>query len=225
MKNGKVSIIIPVYNEEKTLEETLLNLQFKWIKEIIIVNDGSTDNSLNIIKEFPVKLINLKKNYGKGDAVNYGLKWADGEIIMLVDADLGKSVKEIKKLIYPLENNMADMVIAIIPIKAGGLGIVRKIADKGLKIFTGKTLKVPLSGQRAFKREIINHIIPLSPGFGMETGMNIDALNSSFRIKEIPCDIEHRVTGHSFKDYYHRGIQLIAIIKTILNKIFFKNKT
>jgi glycosyltransferase involved in cell wall biosynthesis len=99
----KISIIIPAYNEEKVIKKTIesiIETQYPR-KEIILVNDGSTDNTLDVAKQFKDKIIILhKENGGKASALNYGLVYAKGEIIVIVDADtiIGRSaLKEIVK--------------------------------------------------------------------------------------------------------------------------------
>ncbi|MFW6281936.1 MAG: glycosyltransferase family 2 protein, partial [bacterium] len=107
----KVSIIIPAYNEEEKIGKTLKYLNFDWLKEIIVVNDGSQDNTLDIIQNYPVKVINFKKNRGKGKAIGAGLKKAQGEIIGLFDADLGKSISEINKIVKPVLKGKSDVTV------------------------------------------------------------------------------------------------------------------
>ena len=99
----KISVIIPAYNEEKVIKQTLESLietQYPR-KEIIFVDDGSTDNTLEVVKQFKDKIIILhKKNGGKASALNYGLVYAKGEIVVVVDADTitgRNSLKEIVK--------------------------------------------------------------------------------------------------------------------------------
>ena len=91
----KLSIIIPCYNEEKTIEELLnkvidVELPENWKKEIIVVDDGSTDNTKNILKKYKdkVKIIFKNKNEGKGAALKEGLKHVTGDYILIQDADL-----------------------------------------------------------------------------------------------------------------------------------------
>lgn len=216
MIEGKtISLIMPAYNEADVIEETLKALDINYLDEIIVVNDGSTDNTLAILQKYPVKVVNLNNNQGKGKAVFQGLKKAQGEIIVLVDADLGASVKEIKKLIIPVIKGEADTTIAIIEIKGGGTGLVRSLADLGLRLITGQKMEAPLSGQRVFKREVLDYIIPLVPSFGLEIGMNIDLLRNNIKIKEIECEMTHRVTGKNLRGFMHRAKQFLAILNTL----------
>ena len=103
----KLSIIIPVYNEELTLLEILKKINaIKLNKEIIIVNDGSNDNTKKILKtlskKFYKKIIHHKKNYGKGAAIISGRKHISGDIVIIQDADLEYDPKDYKKLINPI---------------------------------------------------------------------------------------------------------------------------
>ena len=109
----KVSIIIPVYNEEKTIIDILKKVNHQKINsilmEIIVINDGSKDCSLELLKNNPklyTKLINLEKNKGKGGAVREGLKSAIGDYILFQDADM-----EYEKLLEPVIKFDADIVI------------------------------------------------------------------------------------------------------------------
>ena len=117
-KEIKVSVIVPVYNEDKTLVAILEKINQQSIVgikiEIIIINDGSTDNSLKILKEHSSlfhKLINLEKNSGKGAAVREGLKSATGDYILFQDADMEYDPSEYRKLLEPIIKQNADIVI------------------------------------------------------------------------------------------------------------------
>jgi len=113
----KLSIVIPVYNEEKTVAQVLKKvsqIKFKGItKEIIVVDDGSSDNTLAIIKSLrlrTIKLISHKKNQGKGAAVRTGIKKSTGDYILIQDADLEYDPEDIKKLLIPIQNKTAEVV-------------------------------------------------------------------------------------------------------------------
>jgi glycosyltransferase involved in cell wall biosynthesis len=111
----KVSAIIPVYNEEKTVAGVIKTLlASKMIDEIIGINDGSTDRSLRILKGFGKKiiLIDYKRNRGKGFALAQGIKKAKGEIVAFFDADLvNLSEVHIEKLVSPLLKKEATVAL------------------------------------------------------------------------------------------------------------------
>lgn len=118
----KLSVIISCYNEEKTIVPVLqkvlsADLQFEIMKEIIIVDDASTDNSLNLIKGFikinannNIKLIVHSNNKGKGASIRSGIAEASGDLIIMQDADLEYDPHEYYKLIGPIYNGNADVV-------------------------------------------------------------------------------------------------------------------
>ncbi len=215
INNKLISVIIPAYNEEDIIDRTLEKIDREYVDEIIVINDGSTDNTKALIKKYPVKLIDLKENSGKGNAVTRGIKESRGDILVILDADLGESVSEIKKLITPILENKFDATIGIIPINGGGLGVVRKLATVGMKYMTGRNMKAPLSGQRAFKREVINKLLPLQNGFGLEMGLNISLIRKKINFLETECNFKHRITGHDYNGYIHRFKQFTDILKTI----------
>ena len=138
--NPYISIIIPAYNEEIRIKDTLESIKgINEINEIIVVDDGSTDKTTKIASEVnseKIIVLKLDKNRGKGYALNYGLKIAmkNADIIGFLDADLGSSAKEVKKLIDPMISGDADVVIAKFPPakKKGGLGFVKGLAKNSV---------------------------------------------------------------------------------------------
>jgi len=113
----KISVIIPVFNEEKFVLQTLedVNKQKKNFNlEIIIIDDFSTDNTLKIIEKnsnLIDKLIKNEKNYGKGKSITLGIKEASGDLILLQDCDLEYDPQEYAKLIEPFNKYNADVVL------------------------------------------------------------------------------------------------------------------
>lgn len=114
----KVSIIIPIYNEEKTIIEILESVNNQKIDsvefEIIVIDDGSEDNSLKILhehKEMYSKLIESKQNKGKGNAVREGLKVATGDYVLFQDADLEYDPNDYINILLPMKKFNADLVM------------------------------------------------------------------------------------------------------------------
>lgn len=156
----KITAIIPAYNEEKNIYSVLESLNHsKFFNEIICVNDGSTDGTLSIIKKFNnnVFVVDLKKNHGKAYAVAKALYKAEGDIIVLVDADItGITDAHIKKLVYPLIRHSYHAVI--------GYPYHNKI-DELLK---------SISGERAyFKKDLLPYLPNIkNKGYGLELYLN-----------------------------------------------------
>ena len=120
-----ISIVIPVYNEEKLIKKLLIKVNsIKNIKkEVIVVNDGSSDNTLNTLKNNCSKLydllINYKKNRGKGYACRMGLRKASGTIIIIQDGDLEYNPKNYSRLINPILQNKTNVVYGSRVLKGG----------------------------------------------------------------------------------------------------------
>ena len=224
--NPYISIIMPAYNEASKIKNTLENIySIEEIDEIIVVDDGSSDNTSEIVSSIEnkkIKLFKLEQNKGKGYALNYGLNIAieNADIIGFLDADLGSSSKEVKKLIDSILNNEADVIIAKFPPakKKGGLGFVKGLAKKSVLEMTGKELDATLSGQRLFKKEVLNKFDEIPFGYGVEVGMTIDILKYGYTIKEVLVNMTHSETGRDLKGFIHRGKQYYHIKKVLRQK-------
>lgn len=221
----EITIIIPAYNEEKTIGSTLKSLKtIKEIDSILVVDDGSTDNTSIVTKSLGVNLYKIESNQGKAYAMRKGFELAKTPVIVFLDADLGSSANEVIKLCRPVCYNKADVAIAVFNKSSikGGFGLVRKLADWGLKALTGRSIKAVLSGQRAFKRSILSIEYFNYSGFGIEFGMTVDLLKTGARLLEIELDMEHRVTYRDFYGFLHRGKQFKDISKVIISKMIQK---
>lgn len=224
--NPYISIIMPAYNEASKIKNTLENIyNIEEIDEIIVIDDGSSDNTSEIVSTIEskkIKLFKLEQNKGKGYALNYGLNIAmeNADIIGFLDADLGSSSKEVKKLIDSILNNEADVIIAKFPPakKKGGLGFVKGLAKKSVLEMTGKELDATLSGQRLFKKEVLNKFDKIPFGYGVEVGMTIDILKYGYTIKEVLVNMTHSETGRDLKGFIHRGKQYYHIKKVLRQK-------
>jgi len=216
----EISAIIPAYNEADRIEATV-RAALAIAEEVIVVDDASSDGTADLAEAAGAsRVIRLERNGGKGAAMNIGCRAAQGKILLLLDGDLGESAKEAGVLLEPVRAGQADMTIAVFPRAAGkaGFGMELRLSRFGARVLGGKSLEAPLSGQRAITRELFDAIGGFAGGYGMETGLNIDALRKGFRVLEVPVNMSHRATGRDLAGFWHRGRQLVHVAITIVRK-------
>jgi len=219
-----VSVLIPAFNEEKKIKLTIRTVfELKGISEVIVIDDGSKDKTYQKALETEAKVLQLSTNQGKGAALNLGLQEVQEDIILLLDADIGRSAKEADKLLAPVKERRADMTVAKFPEldKKSGFGLVKGLATWGLKGITGEIFLAPLSGQRVISKEIVNNINNFATGFGVEVALTIAVWKAGFSIEEIPVNMTHRFTGRDFKGFWHRGKQFKDIL-TVLASAYIR---
>ncbi|MDD2400678.1 MAG: glycosyltransferase family 2 protein [Clostridia bacterium] len=218
-----ISVLIPAHNEGERLATTIKALwNTNKIEEIVVIDDGSSDDTAIVASKYGARVVCSKKNVGKGKALTIGYSFVKGDIVILVDADLQESASLTVALVEPILKNEADLVIAVFPPdkRGSGFGIARYVAQVGIKLLTKKSLNAPLSGQRALKRKVLADLLPLTPGFGIEVGMTIDALRKSYRIIEMPLNLTHCSPGRNVNGFIHRGKQFYNICTTIGEKLW-----
>ena len=206
----KLSIIIPCFNEEKTLKIIVEKvLRFKEIqKEILIVDDCSTDNSKSIINELAnsyseIKGIYLEKNSGKGSALKKGFELVSGDIVLIQDADLEYDPKDYSALIKPFKNTDADVVYGS---RFMGGEYVRLnffwhyVANKLLTFLTNVVTNLNMSdmktGYKLFKRSAIQSINIREKSFGIEPEITVKLAKKKFIFYEVPISYK----GRSYED-------------------------
>ena len=229
----KVSIVIPCFNEEKTIGIVLKQVckYKKYLTEIIVVNDGSTDNTNKILNEFQeaeIIVINHDKNFGKGKALNTGIKNATGEIVIIQDADLEYSPKDFDTLLKPFEEANADIVYGSRFL--GGNGYVRLhyyyhyIANKILtticNIFTNLNMSDMETGYKVFRREVITSINLKENSFGIEPEITIKLAKKKYKFFEV--GISYR--GRSYSEGKKITIKDAFIALYCIFKYSFFNK-
>lgn len=227
MKNGRLIIVVPVYNEADKIIDTINGLKtIESIDEIIIVNDGSTDNTGDVIEKLDVSIIILPKNKGKGYAMKKAIKEKNYDYIGFIDGDLGLTSVEAEKLINPVISDEVDFTIAKFPERSletdvkGGFGLVKALAKKGVYFYTKRKINTSLSGQRVYKKEIMDYMKYIPNRYGIEVAMTIQALENGFTFKEVPVNMTHRYTDRTLKGIKHRGKQFLDILKTLIIMFF-----
>lgn len=235
----KLSVIIPAYNEIYTIEEILFRVQTVDIdKEIIIVDDGSTDGTREFLEkleknkskyysskiEKEIKTNNLKIYYqsinlGKGAALNKGFKEAVGDIIIIQDADLEYDPRDYLKLIKPIEEGYADVVYGSRFNGGAPHGILffwHSIGNKFLtlvsNIFTNLNLSDMETCYKVFKRGIIKEINIKENRFGIEPEITAKIAKMKVRICEVGISYYGRTYDEGKKIGWKDGIRAIYCI-------------
>lgn len=211
----KISCVIPAFNEESTIVNVIRNVKkVLSIKEIIAVDDGSTDDTYKYAKAEGIKVIRHSQNRGKGAAIKTGIAHSHGDIILFLDADLYSiSPKKIASILQPLENDEADFVKTSF---TRARGRVTELVVKPLfkVIFPFIRFNQPLSGQFAIKRYLIREL-KFDDQWGVDIQILLQLVKKGVRITEV--DIGK--LKHKKQPLENLTIMSEQVIKTILSEL------
>lgn len=235
VKKIKISVIVPVFNEENTIITILKKINNQNIPnidiEIIVINDGSTDNSLKIIEEnsnLYSKLINLKKNKGKGAAVREGLKAVNGNFVLFQDADLEYDPSEYPILFRPLLELDADIVMGsrlMSPPLTRVHYFWNKVGNKCITllfdILHNSTLTDIYSGYIVFRKDLLNPENLRTDGWEQQAEILSKIVKNSVKIYEVPITYYGRTYEEGKKI---KPKDVIKIIGTIIREKIFPSK-
>lgn len=222
----KLSIIIPVFNEKKTILEVIKKIKQIKIKnvakEIIIVDDFSTDGTRSILKNIKgdyVKIFLHKTNMGKGSAIRTALKHATGTIISIQDADLEYDPKNIIKLIVPILHGNSKVVYGSRFIGKRMVLVAKNktplplhwIGNRGLTFLTNllyfNSITDMETGCKVFRKKIIDGIKLKATRFDFEPEITAKILKKGYNIKEIPIDFNPRTFKEGKKITWRDGVK------------------
>ncbi|WP_048191098.1 glycosyltransferase family 2 protein [Methanobacterium sp. SMA-27] len=210
----KISVIIPMYNEEDNVLRTLVevNMVMKNYEdyEIVVVDDGSADDTYRLAEEFSsdnthVKIYKQPINMGMGRALRTGFEKSEGDIIITIDADLSYSPEHITKLASELLNDETVDIAVGSPYMEGGdvknVPFIRlfisKIANKFVGYSMPENLSTVTSVLRAYRREVIDSMELESNGTNINLEILSKAIATRYKIKEVPAVLEGRKLGRS----------------------------
>ncbi len=219
MQYIEISIVLPVFNEENTIKkitEKLIDLPLS--KEVIIVNDGSTDNTASILKEIKkddsVKIIDHKKNSGKGAAIRTGIKYASGEFFIIQDGDLEQDPRDIANLLsYAKEKNL-DAVFGSRVLNWGFKYDIRYVANMLFALITNLMFKAHLTdimtGYKLCRTGIVKDLKLNSNGFDIEPEITAKLLKLNINIHEIPVSYNPRTKKEGKKICFWDSFKVIG---------------
>lgn len=193
----QLSIIIPVYNEEKTIEAVLRRVQAQplpgWKKQIIAVDDGSSDGTKKILQQWEKKCLVLyqKTNGGKGTAVSTALQYVSGDIIIIQDADLEYSPSDYPVLLSPFDNPNISVVygsrflgphLSTMFVYAQGNKLVTLIAN----LLFNTNITDMETGFKVFRKSVIQNMTIKAKRFDFEPEFTVKVLKRGYQIYEVP---------------------------------------
>ncbi len=219
----KLSIIIPVYNEYETICEVVRRVEaVDADKEIIIVDDGSTDGSRDLLKKYEgrerFKVVYQSKNMGKGRSLRMGFEKAEGEIIIIQDADLEYNPKDYPILLQPILDGYADVVYGSRFL--GGphrvLFFWHSLGNRFLttlsNMFTNINLTDMETGYKAFRRSVLDSISLKCNRFGFEPEFTSKVARNKFIIYEVPISYAGRNYSAGKKINWKDGVAALWFI-------------
>jgi glycosyltransferase involved in cell wall biosynthesis len=231
MKIVNVAVILPAYNEELTISDTIVDFNKALPDaEIWVINNASKDNTEQVAREV-FKTIGCKGGVlnedrpGKGNAVRCGFGQIEANIYVLADADMTYPAEQVHQLIEPVADGTADRVVGDRhsaghyaaenkrPLHGVGNRLVRALVNRLFKA----DLRDIMSGYRVFNRHFVKNYPILVAGFEIETDMTLHALDKKFRIVELPINYKDRPDGSVSKlNTFTDGIRVLTTIANVL---------
>jgi glycosyltransferase involved in cell wall biosynthesis len=220
----RVVALVAARNEAECVAETVEAIRtIPSIVEVVVAVGASSDETADEAHRSGARVLLAPRNVpGKGGALEGAIDRIErADIYVFLDADLGSTAKEAEALIVAVRAGLADLAIGALPRQAGhgGFRLVKGSASALIAALSGFRSREPLSGQRAVRREVLDVVRPLAPGFGVEVAMTIDAVRAGFRVLEIPVAMEHAATGRDLAGFLHRGRQGRDILRAAVPRL------
>lgn len=216
----KLSVIMPAYNEVHTIREIVKRVQAVGLAhEIVIVDDGSVDGTRQILKDLEkqpdVRVILHERNQGKGAAVRTGIQAAQGDVILIQDADLEYDPRDYPSLLKPLEEGIADVVYG-----SRFLGGPRRpilfwnmVANKILTLITNilynNILTDMETGYKVFRKEVLDGITIKAKRFNFEPEFTAKILKKRVRVYEVPISFNPRLYSEGKKIGFKDAVEAL----------------
>ena len=225
MKFTKISVIIPVYNEADSFKELLTKVEavdLPFPREIVVVDDASTDGSKKIIESLEgshIKKVFHSENQGKGAAIRSGLTQANGDIIIIQDADLEYDPQEYSKLLAPILDGKADVVYGSRFIGSEAHRVLyfwHMVGNKFLTLLSNMLTNLNLTDMetcyKVFRKDVIDRITIKENRFGFEPEITAKLSRLDCRIYEVGISYSGRTYGEGKKIGWRDGFSALRCI-------------
>jgi glycosyltransferase involved in cell wall biosynthesis len=221
-RKGDPVVVVAAHNEADRIGATLDALARAFPgAEVFVADDASTDGTSEVALAGGAQVVSRRRPHGKGANMSAAAEAAldrddraGATVYVLCDADLGSSAEALRPLAAAVQGDSCDLAVAQFRNRVGGgFGIALGFARWAIERRCGFRARAALSGQRAMRAAVLRDVLPFADGYGMETGMTIDAVRAGYQLREIELDLEHRATGRSLAGFLHRGQQLWDIAR------------
>ncbi len=216
----KLTFIVPAYNEAATIGEVLTRVQALGLDtQVIVVDDGSTDQTAEIAAGFDGVQVVRQRNRGKGAAIRAAIPLVEGEIVVIQDADMEYDPVEVPTLIEPIESGVADVVYG--SRLAGGRPqraylFWHLVGNRVLSLVTGLLFNTTLSdmetGYKAFRAEVLRGLDLREDGFGIEPEITGKICRQQLRIYELPISYYGRSYAEGKKITWRDGFKALWVL-------------
>lgn len=232
----RILMIIPAFNEEKNIKKTVDSIRQNTNLDYIVINDGSKDNTEQILNENNIKHIKLVANLGIGGAVQTGYKYAyenDYDIAIQFDGDGQHDVNYVKKICQPIIQDQADMVIGTryldkssSPFQSTFMRrLGSSIISTVIKIFCKSRITDPTSGFRAVNKKIIEEFAMEYPTEYPEPESTVSLLVNKYRVREVSVSMNEREEGVSSIRFGKTVDYMVKVVLAIIiDSISFRRK-
>ncbi len=218
----RIFIVVPAYNEEKTIGKLLRRLLALEYRNIIVVDDGSSDRTAIIVKRFPVRLYSHIINRGLGGALRTGFAAAlneGAEIVVTMDADLQHKPEEVERLVTPILKGEAEVVLGVRQLAREAMPLFRKIANYTSNLITyllfGFRVADSQSGFRAFHRKALEKIQLRASRMEISSEIVKEIADKNLCLKEVPISTIYTPyslsKGQNLKNGIKTLVRLLAI--------------
>jgi hypothetical protein len=218
-----VVAIVPAKDRADTVGATVGALgTIDEVDRVLVVDDGSGDDTAAEALAAGAEVLRLSTNRGKAAAVLAGVEACpEAEVYLLVDADVGATAAAADRLLAPVLAGQADLVVGVLPQpgpRQGGFGLVKRLAQAGIRRACGVPTAAPLSGQRAVRASYVRSLDPVER-FGLEVGMTVDAVRAGARLREVEVPMDHLHTGGNLLGLVHRARQGLDVVGTLWSRL------